>query len=83
MSSERPKGAGQCEVEGRHDVFSALYTSSGNQTWVHQVGSKSGELPFDVVAGGSGTAFVAGRTGGDLAGESNSGTHDGFLSAIR
>jgi hypothetical protein len=72
---------GQSFAGGTYDGFVARFDSSGNQSWVRQIGTTDYDDIYDVYADATG-AFVAGNTEGTLAGQSSSGSGDLFLVRI-
>ncbi len=63
---------------GAHDAWLGHYDSTGNQTWIRQLGSSGDEASIFVASDGAGGAFLCGRTNSSLAGP-NAGSWDGWL----
>jgi hypothetical protein len=63
---------------GSFDLFVSKYNSAGNRLWIRQLGSAESEVTYSIAADGFGNVYLAGRTGGDLAGPSFGAT-DAFL----
>ncbi len=65
--------------EGGIDMFLAKYNASGIRQWTKQLGTASNDVGRGVSVDGSGNAYVAGYTYGDLDGNTNEGLEDMFL----
>jgi hypothetical protein len=63
---------------GGVDIWLARYDGSGNQTWIRQFGSSTGEEPDSAAPDGSGGVYLSGFTVGNLVG-TNAGFYDGWL----
>jgi len=63
---------------GGVDVWLARYDSAGNQLWIDQFGTSSGEEARAATPDGSGGVYVCGNTAGNL-GASNAGSGDPWL----
>ena len=61
------------------DAFLAKYDANGNQLWVKQFGTPSGDYGYDVTVDASGNVYVSGQTDGTFVGNSNAGGADVFL----
>jgi len=64
---------------GSTDGFLAKYDGNGNQIWIDQFGSSTGDNARAVTTDSSGNIYVAGDTYGSLSGYRNLGSNDGFL----
>ncbi len=60
------------------DAFVRKYSSAGAVLWTRQFGTASDDYAYSVAADGSGDVYVAGYTGGALAG-ANAGYSDAFV----
>ena len=65
---------------GERDTVLAKYDDAGNLQWFDRTGSGASDIPAGVAVGPSGDIFVVGASRGDLAGETNQGSYDVFLS---
>jgi hypothetical protein len=63
---------------GADDAWWARYDSSGNQTWIRQIGTSAGDFAYGAAPDGSGGLFVCGHTFGNLAAP-NAGEYDAWL----
>ncbi len=63
---------------GGDDVWLAHYDGAGNQTWIRQLGTSSGDYALAAVSDGSGGVHVTGYTNGSLGGPS-AGNLDAWL----
>jgi uncharacterized delta-60 repeat protein len=64
---------------GSSDIFLLKYNSSGTKQWSKQLGTSSDDEGMDVTTDSSGNIYMTGYTGGDLDGNTNSGSYDMFL----
>ena len=64
---------------GIRDIILIKYNSSGTKQWTKQLGTSSDELGNGVTTDSSGNVYVTGWTGGDLDGNTSSGSGDIFL----
>lgn len=64
--------------EGASDAFLAKYSSDGKRVWLHQWGTSGDDFAQAMVVDAKGAAYMAGVTGGDLAG-SLRGDRDAFV----
>jgi hypothetical protein len=64
---------------GVRDIFLTKYNAAGSRQWTRQAGTAVVDASHAIAADGLGNVFVAGETGGDLAGAS-AGSLDGFVS---
>ncbi|MFL5767672.1 MAG: hypothetical protein ACJ758_07500 [Actinomycetota bacterium] len=67
---------------GNLDAFVALYTLTGSQTWLHQLGTSEDDNGFGVGAA-AGRAFLVGSTAGTFPGEVSRGGGDEFVAKVR
>lgn len=63
---------------GSDDAYLAKYDSSGNQSWIRQIGSSGSDPSQSVAVDSTGNIFITGYTSGSLAGP-NAGRRDAFL----
>ena len=63
---------------GNYDAFMAKFDSSGNMTWLQQIGSPADDEFHSAAVGPSGLVYFAGYTYGSLAGP-NLGNYDAVL----
>jgi hypothetical protein len=63
---------------GLSDIYLAKYSTDGNQQWITQFGSSSGEFLTDIAIDNAGNISLIGFTSGGLGGPNVGGT-DGFL----
>ncbi len=63
---------------GNRDVWIARYDSSGNRTWIRQLGSIGLDDAYGASSDGSGGVYVCGQTDGSLDG-TNAGASDAWL----
>ncbi len=64
---------------GSDDAFLTKYNADGTKNWTQLLGSTSGDYGNALTTGSDGSIYIAGRTAGDLDGETNSGIADAFL----
>jgi len=64
---------------GAEDVFIVKYNSAGALQWTKLLGTSGNDLAKALTTDNSGNLYVAGRTSGNLNGETNSGSPDAFL----
>jgi hypothetical protein len=64
---------------GSADMFIAKYDSSGNQVWVKQFGTSSGDFGSGIAVDASGNTYTTGYTEGALAGNISAGSADMFI----
>jgi hypothetical protein len=65
---------------GSQDCFVAKYDSSGNLSWLKQLGATSKMSPAKgITVDASGNSYTAGYTTGGLNGNTNSGNYDSYL----
>jgi len=64
---------------GGDDIFLIQYDNSGSWLWTKEWGTNNYEAGNGVATDGGGNPYVAGYTGGDLDGNTNSGGNDIFL----
>ncbi|KZR64318.1 SBBP repeat-containing protein [Prochlorococcus sp. MIT 1306] len=67
------------ENSGLNDAFLSKYDSNGNQEWTELLGTTKNDMAVALTTGSDGSIYIAGRTWGDLDGQSNSGDSDVFL----
>jgi hypothetical protein len=67
---------------GNLDAFIALYTLTGSQLWLHQLGTSEDDNGFGVGAA-AGRAFLVGSTTGAFPGEVSQGGGDDFVVKVR
>ncbi len=65
---------------GHRDVWFASYDSAGNQNWIRQIGTSSGDQGYNAVPDGSGGMFLGGITSGSLGGP-NAGLQDAWFAS--
>ena len=63
---------------GEDDIFIAKYNQAGDNIWLEQYGTGSGEQAYGVAVDTSGNVYVTGYTYGDF-GAANLGQQDAFL----
>jgi hypothetical protein len=66
---------------GTPDVFLVKFDPSGNKLWSLLLGTYLSDFGAGIAVNQSGTIFIAGRTEGNLSGNSNSGSTDIFFAA--
>ena len=66
-------------ISGSLDLFVVKYNSSGTKQWTKQLGTSSSDYAHGVAVDSSGNVYAAGRTGGGLNGNTNSGSFDLFV----
>ena len=64
---------------GANDAFVRKYGSDGNLTWTRQFGTPAYDIAWAVAVDVAGDAYVAGYTGGTLAGQVSAGDSDAFV----
>ncbi|MDT9191060.1 MAG: SBBP repeat-containing protein, partial [Limnospira sp. PMC 894.15] len=64
---------------GRSDAFITKYQPDGTKAWTRLLGTSSWDLAHALTTGSDGSIYVAGYTGGDLDGQTNSGSDDAFI----
>ncbi len=64
---------------GGIDAFVAKYSSDGTKEWTKLLGSSDFEFSYGVATASDGSVYITGSAGGDLDGETNAGSSDGFL----
>ena len=64
---------------GYGDAFVAKFNSDGEKVWTRLFGSKSSENAYAVAVSKEGAVFLAGKTDGEIDGQSYSGGGDAFL----
>ena len=64
---------------GAEDAFIVKYNSAGTLQWTKLLGTSGNEIAKALTIDSSGNLYVAGRTSGDLNGETNSGSPDAFI----
>ncbi len=64
---------------GNYDAFVVKYDSSGNQQWLRQFGTSSGDFVYGVSVDNAGNLYIAGETWGTFSGETHAG---GFSDAF-
>lgn len=70
---------GQRAAGGPRDAFVARVDRNGTLSWVRQFGSGASDVAAAVAVDATGAVYVAGRTGGALAGQNPAGESDAFL----
>ena len=65
---------------GGYDAFLVKFDPSGVKQWTKQLGTASSDMNFGVATDPSGNVYTVGQTEGDLAGNTNAGAQDVFLS---
>ncbi|WP_434222507.1 Calx-beta domain-containing protein [Limnospira platensis CENA597] len=67
---------------GRSDAFVTKYQPDGSKDWTRLLGTSSSDYARALTTGSDGSIYVAGRTGGDLDRQTNSGGWDAFISKL-
>jgi PEP-CTERM motif len=67
---------------GGSDIFFAKYDPNGNQTLIKQRGTSAFETAHSIKVDLSGNIYIAGETAGNLDGQTNGGSGDGFLTKL-
>ena len=62
---------------GGYDAFISKFNPDGTKEWTKLLGSSGTEVGYAITTGSDGKFYIAGRTYGDLDGETNSG--DGLI----
>ena len=65
---------------GNYDAFLSKYNSDGTKSWTRLLGTSGDDFANSVTTGSDGSIYIAGRTDGNLDGNSNAGERDAFLS---
>ena len=65
---------------GAGDAFISRYSEDGVRLWTRLLGSPSNDTADAITINSDGSIYIAGYTRGDLAGQTNSGQNDAFLS---
>ena len=64
---------------GGSDLFLTKYAPDGTKLWTKQMGTTQTEVANAVAVDSDGNVYVAGRTSGDLDGNTSQGSNDAFL----
>ena len=64
---------------GSDDAFLTKYNADGTKAWTRLLGTSSGEYAEALTTGTDGAIYMAGKTPGNLDGQTNSGFDDAFL----
>jgi hypothetical protein len=64
---------------GSYDAWLARYDSAGNQVWIRQFGTSSGDQAYSSAPDGSGGIFIGGLTYGSLGGPNTSNGSDAWI----
>ncbi|MDT9190847.1 MAG: SBBP repeat-containing protein, partial [Limnospira sp. PMC 894.15] len=64
---------------GEQDAFITKYQPNGTKAWTRLLGTEWSDGATALTTGSDGSIYVAGYTGGDLDGQTNSGWHDAFI----
>jgi hypothetical protein len=73
---------GSVPLVGELDAYVIKYDASGTQQWVYQLGTMGSDRAVALASGGDDSIFVAGNTGGVIAGQTGSGDDDAFIAKI-
>ncbi len=73
---------GQTNSGGR-DAFISRFQPDGTQDWTRLLGTEWSDWANALTTGSDGSIYVAGTTGGDLDGQTNSGLYDAFISRFQ
>jgi hypothetical protein len=68
--------------QGGADLLLSSVNPNGSIAWTTQLGSSGSDIAMAISLANSGQIFVAGRTSGNLAGQTNAGKDDGFLACF-
>ncbi|MFO7030887.1 calcium-binding protein, partial [Limnospira fusiformis CCALA 023] len=66
-----------------YDAFISRFQPDGTQDWTRLLGSGRIDMARALTTGSDGSIYVAGTTGGDLDGQTNSGLSDAFISRFQ
>jgi uncharacterized delta-60 repeat protein len=69
---------GQTNI-GSADVFLTRYNPDGTKSWTKLLGGTGGECAYSLATGADGAIYMAGTTDSNLAGQTNSGGNDAFI----
>ena len=64
---------------GSYDIWLAKYDSDGNQLWIDQFGTAGDDAALGIDVDELGNYYLTGYTDGDLTGEGNAGSYDGWV----
>jgi hypothetical protein len=67
---------GNTNSGGEYDLFLVKYNSSGTKQWTKQLGTSGTDVANGVSVDSSDNIYITGSTGGDLDGNTNSGSRD-------
>ena len=67
------------QKKGLADIFLAKYDTTGNQIWLHQIGTASGDEGYGIATDPAGNIFISGYTQADLVSGQDKGAGDAFL----
>ncbi|MDY7051877.1 Calx-beta domain-containing protein [Limnospira fusiformis] len=70
---------GQRNSGGWEDAFITKYQPDGSKDWTRLLGTRGGDRANALTTGSDGSIYVAGRTYGNLDGQTNSGQNDAFI----
>ena len=65
---------------GSFDAFISKFNADGTREWTKLLGSDSYDDAYGLTTGSDGSIYIAGRTDGNLDGQTNSGGRDAFIS---
>ena len=68
---------------GEWDAFVTKYQPNGSKDWTRLLGTSENDEALALTTGSDGSIYVAGRTEGDLGGQTNSGNYDAFITKYR
>jgi uncharacterized delta-60 repeat protein len=68
---------------GAGDAFIAKYNPDGTKAWTRLLGTTSQDIAYALTTGVDGSIYVAGITGGNLDGRTNSGVYDAFITKYK
>ncbi|MDT9191100.1 MAG: Calx-beta domain-containing protein, partial [Limnospira sp. PMC 894.15] len=68
---------------GGYDAFISRFQPDGTKDWTRLLGTWGDDYASDLTTGSDGSIYVAGRTQGDLDGQTNSGRSDAFITRFQ
>ncbi|MDT9185836.1 MULTISPECIES: SBBP repeat-containing protein, partial [unclassified Limnospira] len=74
---------GQTNSSSWPDAFITKFQPDGTQDWTRLLGNSDGDAAHALTTGSDGSIYVAGRTRGDLDGQTHSGSEDAFISRFQ